>query len=137
MMVEDLALFHELEADEERKFSKSGLVAASKAHESFLLKYFQIRDGAGSLLPSVVVRRDVSQIPTDGVLQEDAMKVEAIYDLEYELQAKKPDFLTFLQKFGGQESLVPHVMEFVALQSGKWLEKPTQLRQLLFANESS
>jgi len=127
-MVEDLALFHELEADEQRRFSQSKLIAASKAHESFLLKYFQIRDGAGGLLSGVVVGRDVSRIPTEGVLQEDAMKVEAIYSLEYELQVKKPDFLTFLQKFGGQESLVPHVMEFIALQSGKWLEKPTRLR---------
>ena len=128
VMVEDLVLFHDLAADEQANFSGAEIRRAAEDHESFLLKNFQIRDEEGNRIVGKVEKRDLSAIPDEGVQQEDLMKVQAGYELEFRPKIGKPNFLTFLQKFGGERSIVPHVMEFVVLQSGKWLEKPTQLR---------
>ena len=128
VMLEDLVLFHGLKANSETIFSAADLRAAAKKHDAFLLKHFTVRDGQGRTLEGEVLSRDDAVIPDDGVRLEDLMKRIAVYELKFMPAENKPAFLTFTQNFGGEKSVVPSIMEFIALQTGVWIEKPVQLQ---------
>ena len=128
VMLEDLVLFHGLKANSDTIFNADDLRAAAKKHEAFLLKHFSVRDGEGQSLEGTVVSRDDSAILDKGVQLEDLMKLIAVYELRFTPAKPKPAFLTFTQNFGGAKSVVPSIMEFMALQTGVWIEKPVQLQ---------
>ena len=128
VMLEDLVLFHGLKANRETIFSADDLRAAAKKHDAFLLNHFTVRDGQGRTLKGVVDRRDDEAIPDAGVPQVELMKLTAVYLLKFTPIENKPAFLTFTQTFGGEKSVVPSIMEFMALQTGVWIEKPVQLQ---------
>ena len=128
VMLEDLVLFHGLKANSDTIFNADDLRAAAKKHEAFLLKHFSVRDGEGQSLEGTVVSRDDSAILDEGVQLEDLMKLIAVYELKFTPAKLKPAFLTFTQNFGGAKSVVPSIMEFMALQTGVWIEKPVQLQ---------
>jgi len=128
IMLEDLVLFHNLKADSKTIFKATDLREAAEKHDAFLLKYFSIRDGDGSLLKGEVERRDLAAIPDEGVPQAELMKRHAIYLMRYKLPELKPNFITIMQQFGGPKSLVPAIMDFMVLQKGVWLDKPVQLQ---------
>ena len=128
VMLEDLVLFHGLKANSDTIFNADDLRAAAKKHEAFLLKHFSVRDGEGQSLEGTVVSRDDSAILDEGVQLEDLMKLIAVYELRFTPAKPKPAFLTFTQNFGGAKSVVPSIMEFMALQTGVWIEKPVQLQ---------
>jgi hypothetical protein len=128
VMLEDLVLFHGLKANRETLFSAADLRAAAKKHDAFLLNHFTVRDGQGRTLKGVVDRRDDEAIPDAGVPQVELMKLTAVYLLKFTPIENKPAFLTFTQTFGGEKSVVPSIMEFMALQTGVWIEKPVQLQ---------
>ena len=128
VMLEDLVLFHGLKANSDTIFNADDLRAAAKKHEAFLLKHFSVRDGEGQSLEGTVVSRDDSAILDKGVQLEDLMKLIAVYELRFTPAKPKPAFLTFTQNFGGAKSVVPSIMEFMALQTGVWIEKLVQLQ---------
>ena len=128
VMLEDLVLFHGLKANSDTIFSAADLLVAAKKHDAFLLKHFTVRDARGRLLKGVVDRRDDTVISDDGVPSEKLMKLTVVYLLKFTPVENKPAFLTFTQKFGGEKSVVPSIMEFMALQTGVWIEKPVQLQ---------
>ena len=128
VMLEDLVLFHGLKANSDTIFNADDLRAAAKKHEAFLLKHFSVRDGEGQSLEGAMVSRDDSAILDEGVRLEDLMKLIAVYELKLTPAKPKPAFLTFTQNFGGAKSVVPSIMEFMALQTGVWIEKPVQLQ---------
>ena len=128
VMLEDLVLFHGLKANSDTIFSAADLLVAAKKHDAFLLRHFTVRDARGRLLKGVVDRRDDTAIPDDGVPLEKLMKLTAVYLLKFTPVENKPAFLTFTQNFGGEKSVVPSIMEFMALQTGVWIEKPVQLQ---------
>ncbi|MFP6888123.1 MAG: hypothetical protein VB997_11190, partial [Opitutales bacterium] len=128
VMVEDLVLFHGLKADSQANFSSDELLEAAEAHDAFLIKYFKVRDEEGRLLDGKVDHRDLSAISPEGVHQADLMQTYAVYRIEFIPHEEKPKFLTFTQQFGGEKSLVPSIMDFMVLQTGRWLDKPIQLQ---------
>ena len=128
VMLEDLVLFHGLKANSDTIFSAADLLVAAKKHDAFLLKHFTVRDARGRLLKGVVDRRDDTVISDDGVPSEKLMKLTVVYLLKFTPVENKPAFLTFTQNFGGEKSVVPSIMEFMALQTGVWIEKPVQLQ---------
>ena len=128
IMLEDLVLFHSLKADAQTLFKAEDLRQAAEKHDAFLLKHFTLRDGEGAVFKSEVQRRDLTAIPDEGVPQAELMKRHAIYLMRYVPPKEKPKFITVLQQFGGPKAVVPSVMDFMTLQKGIWLNKPTQLQ---------
>ena len=128
VMVEDLVLFHGLKADSQANFSSDELLGAAEAHDAFLIKYFKVRDEEGRLLDGKVDHRDLSAISPEGVHQTDLMQTYAVYRIEFIPHEERPKFLTFTQQFGGEKSIVPSIMDFMVLQTGRWLDKPIQLQ---------
>ncbi len=128
IMLEDLVLFHSLKADEKTVFKAEDLRQAAQKHDAFLLKHLTFRDGDGQVFKGHVERRDLAAIPDDGVPQAELMKRHAVYLMRYEPPEKEPQFITVLQQFGGVKAVVPSVMDFMVLQKGVWLSKPTQLQ---------
>ena len=128
IMLEDLVLFHSLKADAKTLFKADDLRQAAEKHDAFLLEHFTLRDGEGAVFKGEVQRRDLSAIPDEGVPQAELMKRHAVYLMRYVPPKEKPKFITVLQQFGGPKAVVPSVMDFMTLQKGIWLSKPTQLQ---------
>lgn len=128
VMLEDLVMFHELKPDEQTIYSAEDLRAAAKKHEAFLLKHFAIRDAQGRRLAGEVEQQNAEAIPDEGARQDELMKRIVVYHLKFTPAEPEPKFLTFTQTFGGTNSVVPSIMEFMPLQSGVWIEKPVQLQ---------
>ena len=128
IMLEDLVLFHSLKADAKTLFKADDLRQAAEKHDAFLLEHFTLRDGEGAVFKGEVQRRDLSAIPDEGVPQAELMKQHAVYLMRYVPPREKPKFITVLQQFGGPKAVVPSVMDFMTLQKGIWLSKPTQLQ---------
>tara|TARA_B100001123_G_scaffold213839_1_gene241433 strand:+ start:256 stop:2013 length:1758 start_codon:yes stop_codon:yes gene_type:complete len=128
IMLEDLVLFHSLKADSKTIFNAEDLREAAVKHDEFLLKHFTLRGEDGKLLKGEVERRDLAAIPDEGVPQAELMKRHAIFLMRYIPAKQKPKFLTVLQQFGGNKSVIPSIMDFMVLQKGIWTDKPTQLQ---------
>ncbi len=126
IMLEDLVMFHGLQADKSTRFSAKDLRAASVKHRKFLIEFFTVRDANGTLVPGKVVRLDDAAIPAGGAFQSELMKRQVIYLMEFKPKAKQP-FLTFMQNFGGREAVLPAIMDFMVLQKGVWRGTPVQL----------
>ena len=127
IMLEDLVMFHGLKANAETIFKADDLRQAAEKHEAFLLKHFTVRDGKGRLLTGKLEERDITAIPDEGVPQVELMRRQAIYLMRFVPVEKKPKFLTFMQRFGGEKSVIPSIMDFMVLQNGVWTAKPVQL----------
>ncbi len=127
VMLEDLVLFHGLKANSETVYSANDLRAAAKKHEAFLLKHFAIRDAQGRRLAGEMEKQNAEAIPDEGARQDELMKRNVFYHLKFTPAEPEPTFLTFTQTFGGTNSVVPSIMQFMPLQSGVWIEKPVQL----------
>ncbi|MGY8686785.1 MAG: hypothetical protein ACKVHP_03465 [Verrucomicrobiales bacterium] len=126
VMLEDLVLFHGLKASSQASYSAGDLRQAALDHQVFLLKYFSIRDAEGNRLTGVISDVDYTSISDKEVPQSELMKQQIVYAMDYSVTGPQ-EFLTFMQSFGADESLVPAVMDFNVLQTGIWLDKPLQL----------
>lgn len=111
VMLEDLVLYHELVADGEMNYSASDLTLAADKHREFILEYFTVLDGNGKRLLGRVERLDNSQVGTDQVPQRELMQRCIGMDIVYQLEQERPEFLTFLQNFGGDQSSLPAIMD--------------------------
>jgi hypothetical protein len=110
-MLEDLVLYHKLATDGEMRYSAEDLNAAAAKHSRFLLDGFSILDGNGEKLNGTLVRESNDQIDAQGVIQADVMKLTVSYRFRYSLATIKPKFLTFLQSFGGKDSVIPSTLD--------------------------
>ena len=128
IMLEDLVMYHGLQAGEDQRFAMADLKQAAARHQDFVLQYFTIRNAAGQPVPGQVVRLDTAAIPVEGVLQSELMARNVFYHLVFPL-AHRQDFLTFTQTFGGAEAVLPAVMELVTFHNQVLLHRPVQLTQ--------
>ena len=127
ILLEDLVLYNGLKLDVENHcFTYSDLNNAAKKHSDFLLKYFTICDKDGNLVPGNILGINSKDIPVNGAKQSELMARNVFYQFEYSL-TETPDFITFTQTFGGNESVLPAVMELVLFQDGQRFAPPLQL----------
>ncbi len=126
IMVEDLVLYHRLQADGQMKFSAADLLAAADKHQEFLLKYFNVLDANGNRLQGKIQSSNREQIDKGGVGQTELMRRTVGYTIVYELSSQ-PNHLTFFQNFGGVDATLPAVMDLYVLQNGKFFGKSEQI----------
>jgi hypothetical protein len=126
ILTEDLMFYHSLEADGDQVLSKSDLVEAADAHRDFLTKYFRVLNKDGKAFEGNYTRVDTQEIPEEGVRLDQVMEVGVFYELHIPLK-EIPDYLTFAQNFGGDDSPVPAVMDLIMLQNGARLDFPVQI----------
>lgn len=127
ILVEDLALYHELSTGDDLIYKAENLKQAAKDHEEFLLKYFVIRNFDGQRLEGEVTQSNLEEIPDEGVHASELMTRSIYYSLVYSLEEPKPEYLNFTQQFGGENAALPAVMTLSILQEGVLLEGPTEL----------
>jgi hypothetical protein len=128
IMLEDLVMYHGLQAGVEQRFSAEDLKHAAAQHGHFVLRYFTIHDAAGQPIPGTVLRIDSHEIPDAGVPPTDLMARHVYYHLAFPLSQRQA-FLTFTQTFGGNDAVLPAVMELVLFQNRVPLQRSTQLVQ--------
>lgn len=126
IMLEDLVLYHRLTADGDMKYSADDLRRASIAHRALLLEWFTILDADGQRVKGEFKSQDDKEIEQAGVGQTELMRRTVRYQLLYPLKIA-PKFLTFMQKMGGQASVLPAVMDLHILKDGSVGDRPTQI----------
>jgi hypothetical protein len=126
IMLEDLVLYHRLQADESYVYSAADLRAAAEKHVQFIFDYFSILDADGKRLVAKLKELETDEIDEQGVPQTELMKKSVNYLLSYKLE-KQQEFLTFTQNFGGPNAVLPALMDLMVLQNESLLDRPTQL----------
>jgi hypothetical protein len=128
IMLEDLVMYHGLQAGAEQRFASEDLKHAAAQHGHFVQRYFTIHDAAGQPVPGVVLRIDSREIPDAGVPPAELMARHVYYHLAFAF-SQRQEFLTFTQTFGGNDAALPAVMELVLFQNRVPLQRSTQLLQ--------
>jgi hypothetical protein len=126
IMLEDLVLYHALQADGNYVYAAADLRAAAEKHQQFVIDYFSILDADGTRLVAKLDELDTDKIDEQGVPQTELMKKSVNYVLSFPV-ARRQDFFTFTQTFGGPNAVLPALMDLMVLQNGKLLERPAQL----------
>ncbi len=126
ILCEDLFLFHGLEPDDQNRLRPDDISTAIEKHKSFLLKYVSVLDKDGRSIAGEVTEVKPFEIPPDGISVDDMMKYSTVYDIVYQ-QTEPPEFLTFVQDYGGEEAFVPSVMELTIRQMGIEIDNVVQL----------
>ncbi len=118
VLVEDLVLYYRLEHDGEFLFPTGVLQRQAREHGSFLLNYFQLRDGEGQRLDGEVTGIDFSEFEDKpGIHFDDLMAYSLIYELRYPLR-EPLEHLTVSQEFGGADPIIPAEMEVSVFHGG-------------------
>jgi hypothetical protein len=128
IMLEDLVMYHGLQAGAEQRFASDDLKQAAAKHAHFVRHYFTIQNADGQPVPGEVLHIDSREIPDAGVPPTDLMARHIYYHLAFPL-SQRQEFLTFTQTFGGNEAVLPAVMELVLFQNRVPLQRSTQLMQ--------
>jgi hypothetical protein len=120
IMPEDFYMFYELKPSAEGYLAAADVTASIEKHKAFLLKYFAIQDADGAALGGRIAKVEPFEMGPKGVKMGDLMATDVVYHLEFDL-ASAPEFLTIRQEFGGEEAMVPAVMELnVRPEGGEW-----------------
>lgn len=117
VFLEDLYFFQSLEPDAENRFAAADLEQAAEAHAQFLAERFVIRRTDGSAYEATAAKRVSGEIPAEGVAMGDLMKTSLLYEIEYAVEAP-PEFLTFEQRFVGEQFRVPSNVALRVWQEG-------------------
>jgi hypothetical protein len=126
ILTEDLMFYHSIEAGGDQMLSRKDLLEAAESHRAFLKKYFRVLDKNGQTIEGNFTRVDTQEIPEEGVRLDQVMEVGVFYELHILLE-EIPQYLTFTQNFGGDDSPVPAVMDLIMLQNGARLDFPVQI----------
>ena len=117
VFLEDLFLFHDLQPDAADYLDAATIQQGIELHRSFVADRFVIQNVAGHRLQ---VRQPVDvtfDIPDDGVALANLMSHKLTFELRHSLEAS-PEFLTFSQRFAGDEGLLPAEMQLTVKQEG-------------------
>lgn len=127
---EDLVLYHGLQPDADNYFHPQQLAEAREAHRAFLLKYFTLLDVQGNPLPGKVTEVAAPELDPRGLAVVDLMAYSLVYQIEYAVSAP-PEFLTVKVDFGGEDSVLPVMMELRVKQEGHPMLYPVELNREL------
>ncbi len=108
------------------RYAAADLRQAAVDHQALLLKWFSILDADGQRLHGQTKSHDPKEIEDSGVGQTELMRRTVVYQFTYPLAAR-PKFLTFLQKMGGDDSVLPAVMDLHILKDDSIADKPAQI----------
>ncbi|MEO8494856.1 MAG: hypothetical protein ABI614_07280 [Planctomycetota bacterium] len=128
IMLEDLVLYHALQADGNYVYSAVDLRAAAEKHQKFVIDYFSVLDADGNRLVAKLDELETDKIDEQGVPQTELMKKSVNYVLSFPVERRQA-FFTFTQTFGGPNAVLPALMDLMVLQNGVLLGRPTQLTQ--------
>lgn len=117
VFLEDLFFFQGLQPDAENRFAAADLERAADAHAAFLAERFAIRRTDGSAYEPISSKRASGTIPEEGVAMGDLMETSLVYEVEYAVDAP-PEYLTFEQRFVGEEFRVPSNVSLRVWQEG-------------------
>lgn len=126
VMVEDLVLYHELQAGEDKAIAQADILAAAKKHKKFVLDGLHIIGPDGQRLPGKIKSVNSSRVPKAGVAQVDIKSTTITFLIEHALDAP-PNFITIMQKFGGEDAVLPALMDCTILQADVLLDRPVPL----------
>lgn len=126
ILVEDLVLYQDLKPDADHLYTRALLEAAAEKHVNFLKAYFTLRDYEGHLLEGRRTGMDTSAIPDAGVNAIDLMAFSVNYIFEFDT-GRAPEYLTFAQEFGGQDAVLPSIMDLAVFQQGIWTEEVVKI----------
>lgn len=132
LFLEDLYLFHGLEANQQGVIAAADLRATMAKHKEFLLERFTVRDADGELLVGRVDRIDESnsEIPDEGVPITELMAHSLVYHVNFPFrsQSEPPKFLVFSQTLGNTAFGFPAEMLLELKLEGSDVPYQTSLR---------
>lgn len=111
IMLEDLTMYHSIAADGNMDYDPQLLNEAAEKHRKFLADYFNILDVDGNKIVGKLESDIFDQIGDKPVPKAELMKRSVSYLYSYRLEKQRPQFLTFLQTFGGAKSALPSMMD--------------------------
>lgn len=126
IMVEDLSLYYELEANEDYYIPPQAIRDAIQIHQQFMLQYFSLFKEDGTKLVGEITEIVEPEMGEKGVHISELMAHYVDYKATYRLE-EPLDFVTVLQEFGGQESWVPASMWLIVQREGELYYPPFTL----------
>lgn len=126
VLVEDLVLYYPVSADEGDVYPAEELQEAAQSHRQFVIDGLQLLDQDGHRLSAKVVRIDSSQIAENGVALTEVKQVAVSYFIRL-LTDRPLEFLTVSQSFGGENAILPAMMDCQVKQRGVVLDVPQPL----------
>ena len=117
LFLEDLFLFHNLQANSNNRLEKAVIQSGIEQHKTFLLERFQVLDAESNPLKGHVVDVKSFEMPADGVPLGDLMSYSLTYTFEYPIETP-PKFLTFVQRLVDPSLGIPAEMTLRVKQTG-------------------
>ena len=117
VFLEDLFLFHDLQPSAADYLDAATIRQGIELHRAFVAERFVIQDAGGHRLQK---SRDVNvnfDVPDGGVPLPELMSHKLTFELQY-ATAASPEFLTFSQRFAGEDGLLPAEMQLTIKQEG-------------------
>lgn len=126
VLVEDLVLYYPVSADENNVYPSEALKEAAQHHRQFVLDGLRLLDQDGNRISGSIFQIDTSKISDEGVKLTEVKQVSVSYLLRSAMD-EPLEFLTVSQSFGGENSLLPAIMECQVRQQGVVLDVPQPL----------
>lgn len=126
VLVEDLVLYGPVAASGEGIYPADELREAAQRHSKFVLDGLRLLNTDGKKLARSVVTVDHSKITDDGVAEADVKQVSVAYSLKFPVNSPL-QFLTVSQQFGGENAILPAMMDCQVRQTGVVLDLPQPL----------
>ncbi|MCP4787980.1 MAG: hypothetical protein GY903_16210 [Fuerstiella sp.] len=117
VFLEDLFLFHDLQPNAADYLGAATIQQGIELHREFVADRFVVQNVDGHRL-QVGQPVDVSfDVPDGGVALAELMSHKLTFELRYPLEAS-PEFLTFSQRFSGDDGVLPAEMQLTVKQEG-------------------
>ncbi len=124
--LEDLVFFHQLKTNANQRIAAADLRVAAGKHVEFLLKYLSVYDSVGNRVTGRSAGWDSARLPAEDVDTGELKARKFPYRLEYPV-ATPQRFITFVQQFGGPNTIVPATLDLVVTQERHWLGNSIKL----------
>jgi len=126
VLAEDLVLYGPVAAGGEGVYPANELRTAAQRHSQFVLDGLRLLRADGRKLTGKLVAVDHSQISDAGVAEADVKQISVTYSLKFPVDAPL-SFLTVSQQFGGEQAILPAMMDCQVRQTGVVLDLPHPL----------
>lgn len=126
VLVEDLVLYGPVAASGEGIYPADELREAAQRHSKFVLDGLRLLNADGGKLKGSLLAVDHSKVTDDGVAEADVKQVSVAYSLKFPVNSPL-QFLTVSQQFGGENAILPAMMDCQVRQTGVVLDLPQPL----------
>jgi hypothetical protein len=117
VFLEDLFLFHDLQPNAADYLDAVTIQRGIELHRAFVAERFVIQDAGGHRLQKSQSTNVKFDIPVGGVPLTELMSHKLTFEIQYS-PAASPEFLTFSQRFAGEDGLLPAEMQLTIKQEG-------------------